>query len=391
MLKGLSRLWWRGVKEIGKVQQRQQRKLVKTLLAAPAKSKRPPVKSVAPARTQAPAAKPKTEAETKSVQLPGKWMASYYSSFSALGEVPARRMSYWLYIPDSVTTDSMPLVVMLHGCEQTATQFSQGTRMNELAEKKGFAVLYPQQSLKSHPNRCWHWYDKMTQGGGGDVQLIVGIIDKVAQKYPIDKTRIYVAGISAGAAMANIVALNYPHLIAAVGLHSAPVFGAGHSRMGAYAVMQRGAIKLIDTGIHEAVQKFAGQLKMPAILLHGQSDKIVRAINLTQLAQQFRVLNQLSAEGEIPVVLKAAGRAGSRNPDHAYKTYDYYSGRKLLLRVCEIVQLEHAWSGGDCKLKFNACAGPDASKMMWDFFARHRRVVADNTGVKELLTDAGLF
>jgi poly(hydroxyalkanoate) depolymerase family esterase len=245
--------------------------------------------------------------------------------------------------------------------------------MNRLAEQKGFAVLYPQQSLRRHPNRCWHWYEKPTQDGGGDVQLIVGIIGQVVDKYAMDRSRIYIAGLSAGASMAGIVALNFPDLIAAVGLHSGTVFGAGRSRMDAYAIMQTGAAGKIGGPIRDVLEKSGDFPGMPAILIHGQSDKVVRPVNLTQLAQQFRLLNRLSGDGEPPPVLKLAAKPGARNPANAYKTIDHYSGRKLMLRVCDILQLDHAWSGGDCKLQYNACAGPDASKMMWDFFARHRR------------------
>ncbi len=377
MLKGLSRLWWNGLKRISKAQQSQQKKLIKSLLAKPLPTKRAAKKSTGKSTGAAQGAKAATSAKPvsgyRSPSLPGKWLASYHSSLGPNGELPARRMNYWLYLPSSAGSAPMPLVVMLHGCEQSATQFSQGTRMNQLAEKKGFAVLYPQQSLREHPNRCWHWYDKATQDGGGDVQLIAGIIEKVRTAYAIDPSRIYVAGLSAGAAMAHILALNYPHLIAAVGLHSAPVFGAVHTRMGAYAVMQSGSLTQIDSAIHEAIKKIGVPAKMPAILLHGQADKIVRTVNLAQLAEQFKVLNQISAKDQARVAFKAASPEKSRSPRNAYKIFDYYSGTKLLLRVCEILHLEHAWSGGDCSLKFNSCAGPDASRMMWDFFSRHRR------------------
>jgi poly(hydroxyalkanoate) depolymerase family esterase len=397
MMKGLTRLWLRSVKQVSKAQRQQNKKLVNSLFGKPSTSKRrgtasPAVKSTAKSATKSSArsastvstrSKTKADAGTtagagaSAAPLPGKWLASYYSSFTEDGRLPARRMSYWLYLPSKGVdaTSSLPLVVMLHGCEQTATRFSQGTRMNRLAEQKGFAVLYPQQSLKAHPNRCWPWYEKTTQEGGGEVKLIVGTIRKVLEKYPIDTTRIYVAGLSAGAAMANIIALNYPHLVAAVGLHSGTIFGAGHSRMGAYAVMQGGSVRHIGTAIRDVVNRVEAFPPIPAILIHGQQDKVVRPVNLAQLAQQFKILNGLSDESEAPAVLESEGRAGGRTPVNPYKTYDHYNGGKLLLRVCEIFHLEHAWSGGDCALKFNACAGPDASKMMWDFFARHRRPV----------------
>ena len=378
MLKGLSRLWWRGVKRINKAQQSQGKKLVKTLLAPPSRRTRPKVprlKSTASTTIVAPAASKPTIGAT-SGPLPGKWLAGYYSApqpDGQPGQPPLRRMSYWLYLPDRESIVGLPLVVMLHGCDQTATQFAAGTRMNHLAEKKGFAVLYPQQSLRRHSLRCWPWFEKSIQSGGGDAQLIAGTIDKVAQQYAIDMTRIYVAGLSAGAAMAHIMALTHPHRIAAVGLHSGPVFGAGHTRMGAYAVMQGGSIKASGTAIDEASVKFGGLPRMPAILMHGEADHVVRPINQTQLVQQFKILNRLGPEHAAPLVFKPA-KGGKKNPSNPYRLQDYVVAKKLLLRVCEVLHLEHAWSGGDCAWKYNAGHGPDASKMMWDFFARHRRV-----------------
>lgn len=370
MLKGFSRSWWQGVKRIGKAQKKQGRQLVKALLAPPPKkpgatTSRP--KPVTSRRAIAPA-KPKI-GETR--PLAGKWLAGYFQALP-VGNLPARRLSYWLYLPDRASIAGLPLVVMLHGCDQTASEFAEGTRMNRLAEEKGFAVLYPQQSLREHPMRCWPWFEKSIQSGGGDVQLIAGAIDKVVRHYAIDATRVYVAGLSAGAAMAHILALNYPHRFAAVGLHSSPVFGAGHTRMGALAVMQGGSIRASGTAITEVSVKFGGLPPMPAILMHGEADKVVRPINQAQLVRQFKTLNRLGPEHAAPVTFKPA-KGGKKNRSNAYRIEDYFVDRKLLLRVCEILQLEHAWSGGDCAWKYNACIGPDASKMMWDFFARHRR------------------
>lgn len=300
---------------------------------------------------------------------PGKWLAAQHPIPAQAG-LPPRRMSYWLYLPHSAPPEArLPLLVMLHGCHQTATQFAQGTRMNWLAERKGYAVLYPQQLLSSHPQRCWKWYDRATQEGGGDVGLLMGIVEQVMAQYPIDRRRVYVCGISAGAGMANILALNHPELFAAVGLHSGPVFGGGHSRIGALGVMQHGAGPRGELAIREILARRPAFPLMPAILIQGEGDTVVRPVNQQQLVQQSLLLNGLPANTPVKTALKT-GR-GSRH--NAHRIQDFYVGRKLLLRVASVDALDHAWSGGDASLAFNAAAGPDASKMMLDFFGRHRR------------------
>ncbi|MFL6715330.1 MAG: PHB depolymerase family esterase [Burkholderiaceae bacterium] len=380
MLKSLTRLWLSGVKQAAKAQRSQQRKLLKSLLPkppakarpSPAKARPSPAKAAVTSLTPAKVPRRAAVPPAAGTRVPGKWMAFAYSSLADGGKLPVRRMPYWLYIPASAPVGPLPLVMMLHGCEQSAEQFARGTRMNALAEQKGFAVAYPQQSLRGHPNRCWHWYERTTQDGGDDVHLIAGIIDKVCGAYPIDRARIYVAGLSAGAGMANILALRHPDKIAAVGLHSGPIFGAGHSKTGAYSVMQLGASHQAEQAIKTLLEGAAGFPAMPAILIQGREDRIVRRINQEQLEVQFRLINRLDANSAEPPVDKP-GRASGRRQSHAYRIRDYRRGRKVLLRVCDVAQLEHAWSGGDCTLKYNACAGPDASRMMWDFFSRHRR------------------
>ncbi|HEY0061543.1 MAG TPA: PHB depolymerase family esterase [Telluria sp.] len=276
-------------------------------------------------------------------------------------------MSYWLYLPDAASLP-MPLVVMLHGCDQSATQFADGTRMNQAAQQRGFAVLYPQQSVSAHPHRCWKWYDRATQQGGGDVSVIAGLVRKVMGQYPLDPARIYIAGISAGAGMANIVALSHPDLFAAVGLHSGPMFGAGHSQLGALGVMKHGASHRVDSAIDEVLLKHGQFPPMPTMLIQGEEDDVVRPVNQAHLTRQAMQLNRLDPATPVSVTTNPGGRSG-----RAHRLHDVYAGRKLMLRVAQICGLKHAWSGGDDRLPYNASQGPDASKMLLDFFSKHRR------------------
>lgn len=366
-----------------KVQQRSVDKFVNNLFGLPKARPKTRQPALRPAPAQAPRNRPAPVSASLPAHLPGKWLTSYYAAMSAVGTM--RRMSYCLYLADQAPPQSralqssafqnhaLPLIVMLHGCEQTASEFAQGTRMNRLAERKGCAVLYPQQSFASHSYRCWKWFDKATQQGGGDVTMIVGMIEHVAAKYAIDRSRIYLCGISAGAGMANIVALTHPYLIAALGLHSGPVFGAGHGTIGALSVMRNGTAGRPESAIADILARNPQFPDMPTILIHGADDTVVRPVNQQQLVQQSLLLNRLPGDTVPTLQVTPARRPDSRNPVHAYATRDFYAGKKLLIRATQIEQLGHAWSGGDASLSFNAKTGPDASKMMLDFFVRHQR------------------
>jgi poly(hydroxyalkanoate) depolymerase family esterase len=361
-------------------------------LRAPKKKLRVPA-----LKLRAPAQKSRTR-RTRAV-APGKWlMANYvanHATTSAMGILPGQHLNYWLYLPDKAASAApaapaapeeraLPLIVMLHGCGQSATEFAKGTRMNRLAEQQGYAVLYPQQSLTSHLHRCWKWYDKATQDGGGDVDLIVGMIEKVAENYAIDRSRIYLCGVSAGAGMADIIALNHPELIAAVGLHSGPVFGGGHGAVGALKLMQNGDAARTKIAVAEVLARNPSFPALPKILIQGMVDKVVDPVNQRQLLQQTLLLNRLAAnlKPRTQTETQTASAGSDGNASRSHVTSDYYGtsaavtqeNPTLLLRVTQIEQLDHAWSGGDASVAFNDREGPDASKMMLDFFALHQRL-----------------
>lgn len=392
MAKSLTSLWLKNVKRLGKVQQAQGRKFLLNLMPMPTRTpstrRAKPIKASKPlkaakpikvARELRPKAakslrKPSAAPARPALALPGAWQKSYFSLPAAGQLAPARRMLYWLYMPSGAARIPRPLVVMLHGCQQTAADFAAATRMNKLAERKGFAVLYPQQAAAVDRHRCWHWYRRSEQQGTGDATLIAKMIEQVQGKHRLDGSRTYVAGLSAGAAMATILALHHPELIAAVGLHSAPVFGTSDSPMSAFRTMQQGSVLAYRETAHRfaaAQPQFPG---MPVMLIHGKRDPVVRRINVDQLAEQFAIFNADSVTSTKPVQRSYPARAGGRSPRHAYQTATYYAGRKPRLVKCEIDALGHAWSGGDASLAFSAPEGPDATLLMWTFFALQQRV-----------------
>jgi len=377
MAKSLTGLWLKNIRRMGKAQQAQGRKLLTSLMPKPARTApvRPAkaVKAAQRPKVAKPRHKPMAAPARPVSPWPGIWQKSYFSVPAAGQLAPARRMTYWLYLPADAAATPRPLVVMLHGCQQTAPDFAQSTRMNQLAERKGFAVLYPQQSAATDRHRCWHWYKRATQQGEGDVALMAQMIAQVQAKHRLDASRTYVAGLSAGAGLATILALRHPELIAAVGVHSAPVFGTSDSPMSAFRAMQQGSGRVHRETALAFAQTHPQFPGMPVILIHGARDPVVRHINAAQLTEQFVIINGPAITRPEPVSRSYAARTGGRSPRHGYQTETYYAGQKPLLLRCEINSLGHAWSGGDGSLAFTAPEGPDATLMMWTFFARHQR------------------
>jgi len=347
MFNKLNRLWLRSLAKAGKSRIKKATKMLKAAQAAP----RRPARA---SRSQAPA---------------GAWHSGIFAGTAT----STRRMYYRLFLPEiAATPGGRPLLVMLHGCQQDAADFAAGTGMNRLAAAKGYVVLYPEQSARSHPHRCWKWYDAPTRGSGGDIETMAALIEQVAHQHGVDRRRIYVCGMSAGAAMAQLLALTYPKLIAAVGMHSGPVLAAPRSAVGAYGLMQHGSVRpLASIGAWQRADP--SLTRMPAILVTGEDDDTVRPVNHLQLVQQFTALNHASDLQTQPVLTKRFGRASTAWPNkRAMHVLDFKAGTAVVVRSVQIQGLGHAWSGGDEAFSFNA-KGPDASRLMLAFFGRHRR------------------
>ena len=382
MADSLGSLWLKSFKRMTRAPRAQGRKLVKTLMektvrslvtgALPALNS--PAKA-APRRRQkpAPTAQPKPARLLKPAGA--FWQKSYFVTPETAQIAIPRRMMYWLYLPSGAAARApLPLVVMLHGCKQTACDIATATRMNALAERKGFAVLYPHQASSADTHRCWHWYKRGMQRGEGDVALIAQMVAQVQKRYKLDTTRTYAAGLSAGAAMANILALRHPELIAAVGLHSAPVFGTSDSTLSAYRAMQNGSPNGYDVAAREFLAEQPHFPGMPVMVIHGDRDTVVRRVNAEQLQQQFLLINAAQLTGTEPVRRVYAGRLTGRSPRPAHHTDTWYAKRKPYVVHCKIAGLGHAWSGGDESVDFTERAGPNASLMLWEFFEHHQRL-----------------
>jgi len=357
-MSGARSFWWEAIKRSARTASRRLRGRFARFSRAPLATEPGPAAAPGPDSALAPDG--------------GAWVSAHLPS-RANGARPRTGLAHSIYLPPAARSRALPLVVMLHGCEQTAAEFAQGTRMNQLAGQEDFVVLYPQQSMGSHRHRCWRWYDRATQGGSGDAALIAAMIETVVAKYGIDRSRIYAAGMSAGASMAHILALRRPELIAAVGLHSGVAFGAAGSATAALAAMRFGATSSPAAALRDALPDPAAFPSMPAILIHGGRDSVVSPINLAHLSEQFRTLNGATERVAEPVS-RALGEVPRSAGEGTHVQRDYYAGSRLMLQVCEVPDLAHEWSGGDSAFPFHASEGPDASALMWAFFKSQRRL-----------------
>ena len=280
---------------------------------------------------------------------------------------PSGARRYKLFVPSRYDgSAAMPLVVMLHGCTQDPDDIARGTRFNELAEEKSVLVAYPEQPESQNPKKCWNWYDPAHQKrDSGEPALIGGITRQVLHDYRVDSRRVYVAGVSAGAAMAVIVALVYPELFAAVGLHSGIAYGAATNVMEALSAMQgKGPDSVVlASRAREAMQ--GNSWAIPAIIFQGGSDRTVNVANSAQLVAQ--VLSMQGGHAGEP-----AGKSSGITADYHYSRVVHGAGDSTV-ELWVVDELGHAWSGGSSDGSFTDTHGPNASSEMMRFFLDHSR------------------
>jgi len=278
---------------------------------------------------------------------------------------------YKLYVPSTSSGGPAALIVMLHGCTQTADDFAVATRMNVLAEEHAFIVAYPEQAVSANPLRCWSWYERRDQRRESvEASLIAGITQQVAQSYAVDRERIYVAGASAGAGAAAILGATYPDVYAAIGAHSGIAYGLADGFFSAFALMKTGRYKA------RATQPGARR-PIPTIVFQGAADPLVNPRNADGFADDplLARCKRRRVQGQVP-----HGRSFSRT------TYTDARG-EVLLEEWLVADMGHAWSGGSEHAAYTDPLGPDASREFVRFFLSHR-LVAD-AGVAPSASAAG--
>jgi poly(hydroxyalkanoate) depolymerase family esterase len=283
------------------------------------------------------------------VPVPGRFIPGSFSD-------AAGRRDYKLYVPPEAGQRPLPLVVMLHGCTQDPDDFAAGTGMNEAALAQGFFVLYPAQSRRANPQACWSWFKHSHQKRDrGEPALLAGMTRTVMTHYAIDPQRVYVAGLSAGGAMAAILGEAYPDLYAAVGVHSGLAAGVASDLPAALMAMKSGGVP--------AGSAASG---MPTIVFHGDADATVHASNGEQ------VIAACVGDTTTIEVQHVNGKGARTATRRLHRSAD---GR-VLAEHWTVHGAPHAWAGGSAKGSYTDARGPDASAEMLRFFFEHPRLPA---------------
>lgn len=292
--------------------------------------------------------------ETREVkpQRRGQFLSRSFTSVAGL-------LAYKVYVPASYASSPArryPLVVMLHGCTQSPDDFAAGTRMNTLAEQQGFLVAYPAQSANANGSKCWNWFRPQDQvRGKGEPALIAGMTTQLAGEYRVDPARIYVAGLSAGAAMAVVMGRTYPELFAAVGVHSGLPYRAAHDVGSAFAAMKGSAARTTTA-----------DTLVPTIVFHGDRDHTVAVAN------GAAVIAQIGRAGV--AVTQTTQETGTAIGGRSFTRTDYTDASgHVVVEDWRVHGGGHAWMGGSATGTYTDPQGPDASVEMLRFFLEHAR------------------
>ena len=293
----------------------------------------------------------------------GRWLRSTYTGLSG-------SRSYDVYLPAGHRRSTrVPLVMLLHGCNQVSEQFVAATRFAALADRQGFVIVAPRQTRGHQPGGCWRWYESAHQArGAGEPAILAGIVAQVVaepSRWRIDRSRIYAAGISAGGAMALILAATYPDVFAAVGVHSAPAYRSATSGGRALGAMH---------GRVTVPAPLAGARMAPLIIFQGTTDAVVHDRSGSLVAEQWLAYDTARSSGPRDPLRITRSRVGEKRSTDGrrYTVTGWYSARgRKQLEYWRVAGLGHAWSGGVADGSYSDPRGPRATTAMWQFFAAH--------------------
>jgi poly(hydroxyalkanoate) depolymerase family esterase len=286
--------------------------------------------------------------------------------------------AYRLFVPSRYSPGTAaPLVLMLHGCTQSADQFAQSTQMEALAESEGFLVAFPDEPTSANPIKCWRWFETAHQArGSGEPAILAGIVEHVGKSYRIDGERVFVAGFSAGAGMAAVLGATYPDVFAAIAVGSGLEYKAATDGISASSAMSCGGPDPSAQG--QAAFRAMGPRSraLPALIFHGTADGTVAPVNAEQGLSQWAQTADLADDGldngsvddradASQTLTVPGGRRYTRS------TYNDRSGAPLLEKIL-VEGMNHAWSG-EPSGSFTDPKGPSETALVWQFFRSHPR------------------
>ncbi len=253
--------------------------------------------------------------------------------------------------------EPLPLMVMLHGCSQDASRFAASTRMDRLAARKHFMVLYPEQDRLANVQGCWNWFDTDSGRAYREADLILKAIDQVCALHRADPRRVAVAGLSAGASMAALLVTRHPERFQALVMHSGIPPGTAHSALSALRAM-RGRR---PTAPRAATSDAMAAHWPPLLVIQGTADGVVSPEN-------GRAATQLWADASGAKALPP--RTVQRGRRYPMSVTDFKLSGRIVATLVAVEGLAHAWSGGAPRQPYSDSQGPDASGMAWAFAAR---------------------
>src|SRR3954447_14539282 len=287
---------------------------------------------------------------------PGPW---HERTFTAAGQT---RRALVHPPADIEPQTAVPLVCLLHGCTQDAATLAAATRMNEAADRHGFLVVYPQQAPGENPQRCWNCFLPQHQArGAGEPASITGLVRELigtTSPWAIDPRRVFVAGFSAGGAMAAVLAATYPDLFCGLAVHSGLAHRSATSLPAALKAMANGG----DAG---SPPPTAHARPVPTVVIHGTADTTVAPVNAQHVLQQS--LSAYRLDIAHPSTLSRDQVPGG----HPYTRRRWTDRQGTLTHELLTVEgLGHAWSGGAPGASYTDPRGPDATEAIWSFFTR---------------------
>lgn len=264
-------------------------------------------------------------------------------------------LEYKLYVPGTYQGDPTALLIMLHGCGQDAQDFARGTAMNQLAEQYQCLVAYPEQSSSANSGKCWNWFeDAHHHRGGGEPAKIAGVVHKIMGEYAIDPGKVFVAGLSAGGAMAVVLGRTYPDLFSAVGCHSGLAHGCAVGTGAAMQAMQYGEASGVA---------YSGGTVRPMIVFHGDMDGTVHPRNGHGVVEQ-----SIRLHGALGAAIEARSETGHTTGRNFTRDVHRNAYGVVLAEHWTVHGSGHAWSGGNSRGSYTDASGPDASAEMMRFF-----------------------